>query len=109
VNDRRISERIAVALRAQYRSHGVVVDGVVADLSRTGMFLRTDAAEALGTRGLIEVDLPGSSEPLRLDADVVRIADGEGRGLGLRFSEVGVQARRPLANLMMHWAHASAP
>ncbi|MEZ4366916.1 MAG: hypothetical protein R2939_11575 [Kofleriaceae bacterium] len=59
----------------------------------------------LGTRGLIEVDLPDQPEPLCIDADVVRMASGDERGVGIQFADGGAAARRPLANLMMHWAH----
>ena len=105
MSDRRIAARIPVALRAQYRSSAVVVDGVVGDLSRTGMFFRTDAADQLGSSGEIEMDLPDQDEPVRLRATVVRIDGGEEPGMGFEFRAMPSDVRLPLANFMMRWTH----
>lgn len=98
-----------MALRAQFRSSALVTDGVVGDLSRTGLFLRTASCDAPGTFGLIELDLPDAPEPLRLRAAVVRVGagdDGEA-GMGIEFCDPSGAARRPIANLVMRSAHHS--
>ena len=104
MSDRRSSQRIAVALRAQYRTSSGVIDGVVQDLSREGMFLATDSVEAPGSSGQIDVELPGEHAPVQVRGEVVRVGTRSGRkGLGIRL-QTDVEARRPLANFIMRWA-----
>ena len=99
LSDRRSSQRIPVALRAQYRSSSTVLDGVVEDLSRGGMFIATDALDVLGADARIDLDLPGDG-PVQLRGEVVRIAHAGRKGLGIRIARDD-EARRPLANFMM--------
>ncbi len=101
-SDRRVSERVPVVLRALYRSRDHVVDGIVADLSNTGLFLSADipATDAAGVdpTGQLEVDLPAHGT-VRLAAEVVRLDPSRG-GVALRFADVA-EARRPLANFII--------
>jgi hypothetical protein len=73
-----------------------VVDGLVEDMSRSGLFLRTPRPIGLGVSTEIDLDLPGQ-ETLRLTARVVRVDDG---GMGLRFIDQD-RTRRSLANFIM--------
>ena len=108
MSDRRSSQRIPVALRAQYRTPTAVVDCTVEDISRSGMFLASDspgfdAIEALGSDARVDVDLPGDG-PVRVHGSVVRVGEREGkRGIAIRIAR-DEEARRPLANFMMRWA-----
>jgi len=95
--DKREAVRVPVLVPALCRSRGVIIDRVVEDVSRNGMFLRTSEAIAEGSSAEIELDLPGES-PLCLAAEVVRVEQGE--GLGLRIVVDG-HDRRPLANFIM--------
>ena len=104
MNERRHSERVPVALRAHYRSADVVGDGVVEDLSRTGLFLRTTSIDELGRSAHVDLDLPESGT-VRVAGEVVRILDGDRRGMGIRFESMDGEVRRSLANFLMHWSH----
>ena len=56
-------------------------DGVVTNLSASGLFVETDAPQDVGSRLRGEVCLPGDAEPHQFEAEVVRVAD---RGMGLQ-------------------------
>jgi Tfp pilus assembly protein PilZ len=99
LSDRRSSQRIPVSLRAQYRSSSTVLDGVVEDLSRGGMFIATDSLDVLGADAAIDLELPGDGK-VQLRGEVVRIEHDRRKGLGIRIARDD-EARRPLANFMM--------
>jgi hypothetical protein len=83
-----------------------VIDGLVQDVSRSGLFLRASASIGEGTEAELDLDLPGE-ETLRLAVEVVRVERGaEGVGMGLRF--VGRPPRsRSLANFIMRQHEAT--
>jgi len=98
--DKREAVRVPVRVPALCRSNGVVIDGFVEDLSRSGLFLRAPKLMAAGSSAEIELDLPGEA-PLHLTAEVVRVEHNPDRaGMGLRII-VDVQDSRPLANFIM--------
>lgn len=100
--DKREAVRVPVRVRARCRSEDVVVDGLVEDMSRSGLFIRTQRAIGLGTSTEIALDLPGE-QTLHLMAQVVRVADD---GMGLRFVDQD-RTRRSLANFIMR-QHATS-
>jgi hypothetical protein len=104
--DKREAVRIPVQVRARCRSQGVVIDGLVEDVSRSGLFLRASNWINEGASAELDIDLPGEG-PMRLAVKVVRVERGpEGVGMGLRF--VGTPERnRSLANFIMRQHHAS--
>src|SRR4051812_17601622 len=94
--DKREAVRVPVRVRAQCRASGIVVDGLVEDVSRSGMFMRVDAAGPIARGSSAEIELDVSGEPpIHLTAEVVRVDE---TGFGLKLIENG---SRPLANLMM--------
>ena len=98
--DKREAVRIPVRVPALCRSLGVVIDGFVEDVSRTGLFLRTPKLVAAGSPAEIELELPGEA-PLNLHTEVVRVEHRPERaGMGLRII-VDIQDRRTLANFIM--------
>lgn len=108
--DKREAVRVPVRVKARCHYHGVVIDGFVEDLSRSGMFLRSAERIGAGSAAEIEIDLnlviPGE-RPLRLEAEVVRIEHSPSRE-GMAFRFVDPQASgRPLANFIMR-QHQSA-
>jgi hypothetical protein len=98
--DKREAVRVPVRVPAQCRSHGVVIDGVVEDVSRNGMFLRAPELVATGSSAVIELDVPGEP-PLHLNAEVVRLENSDERaGMGLRITDDADDGRQ-LANFIM--------
>ena len=98
--DKREAVRVPVRVPARCRAEGMVIDGLVEDLSRTGLFLRADELMAKGSSAEIHLNLPGEP-PLQLTAEVVRVEHGEERaGMGLRIT-LEEEDGRPLANFIM--------
>jgi len=99
--DKREAVRIPVQVRARCRAEGVVLDGLVEDVSRSGLFLRIDPAELEpGSDAEIDLDLPGE-ETLHLQVKVVRVEDEARTGVALKFAGDSSTARMPLANFIM--------
>jgi uncharacterized protein (TIGR02266 family) len=99
--EQRRSERVAVDLRAKYRSSTLDLDGRVANLSRSGMFLLADFLDDEGAEVDLELEVHGH-EPLRLRGEVVWVDLRPVRsGMGIRFGELDAQALRALANLVI--------
>ena len=97
--DQRESVRVPVRTTARCRSHGIIIDGLVEDVSRNGLFLRASHSIQEGAAAALDLDLPGEA-PLRLAVEVVRVERGPRRGMGLRFG--GQKERsRSLANFIM--------
>jgi len=98
--DKREAVRIPVRVPALCRSLGVVIDGFVEDISRTGLFFRTPKLVAAGSSAEIELELTGEPS-LNLHVEVVRVEHRPERaGMGLRII-VDIQDRRMLANFIM--------
>ncbi|MEP6864080.1 MAG: PilZ domain-containing protein [Deltaproteobacteria bacterium] len=99
--DKREAVRVPVQVRARCRTDGLVRDGLVEDVSRSGLFLRIDPAELEpGADAEIDLDLPGE-ETLHLQVTVVRVEDQTRTGVALKFAGDSSTARMPLANFIM--------
>ena len=98
--DKREAVRVPVQVRARCRSQGVVIDGLVEDVSRSGLFLRASNSIREGAAAELDLDLPGEAT-LRLVVEVVRVEHRpDGIGMGLRFIEQP-EPNRLLANFIM--------
>jgi len=100
--DKRAAVRIPVRARAQFRveGEGVVIDGLVEDVSRSGLFMSAPRPIDLGSAAELALDLPGE-ETLHLKAEVVRVERTPRHGIALRFVGDVERHRRPLANFIM--------
>ena len=99
--DKREAVRVPVRLTARCHYHGIIFDGTVEDVSRSGLFLRAPKWIRLGSDAELDVDVPGEGQPLRLRAEVVRIEQGNTReGIAFRFHQ-RAETHRPLANFIM--------
>ena len=104
--DKRESVRVPVRVRAQFRAQGVVIDGLVEDVSRSGLFMRSPRQLGEGSEAEIHLDLPG--EPtIQLLAQVVRVETSPRAGMAMRFVGDVERNRRPLANFIMR-QHATS-
>ena len=98
--DKREAVRVPVHVRAQCKCSGVVIHGLVEDVSRSGLFLRAPEWVRSGSIAELEVDLPGE-ERLSLAAEVVRVEHSDERaGMAFRFVDEP-ERNRPLANFIM--------
>jgi hypothetical protein len=104
--DKRAAVRVPVRARAQFRVDGLVIDGLVEDVSRSGLFMRSPRHLDPGSAAELYVDLPGE-DTLRVLAEVVRVEASPRPGMALRFvGDIG-SSRRPLANFIMR-QHATS-
>jgi uncharacterized protein (TIGR02266 family) len=100
--EKRRAERVRVNLRALYRSETVTLEGWVANLSRMGLFLRSDFLDDEGSSVAVDLRVPGEDEPLCLAGEVVRVDTSPmSAGMGIRFSRLADPVRRALANLVI--------
>ena len=83
-----------------------MIDGLVEDVSRNGLFMRSPRNIGLGSSAELALDLPGE-ETLHLGVEVVRIEDEPRAGMALKFTSELDRARRPLANFIMR-QHATS-
>jgi hypothetical protein len=93
-------------VRAQCRAQGLVIDGLVEDVSRSGLFMRAPRMLDAGAALELDLDLPGE-DPLRLSAQVVRVEQVPRPGMALKFVGDLEPHRRPLANFIMR-QHATS-
>jgi hypothetical protein len=84
----------------------LVIDGLVEDVSRSGLFMRSPRHLTPGAAAELDLDLPGE-ETLRLTAEVVRVEMEPRPGMALRFVGDIERNRRPLANFIMR-QHATS-
>lgn len=99
--DKRAAVRVPVRARAQFKVDGVVIDGLVEDVSRSGLFMRAPRAMEPGSEAELDLDLPGEDATLKLMAKVVRVENAPRSGMALRFVGDVERHRRPLANFIM--------
>ncbi|HEY1814695.1 MAG TPA: PilZ domain-containing protein [Kofleriaceae bacterium] len=98
--DKREAVRVPVQMHARCRAFGVVIDGLVEDVSRSGLFMRAPRHIRPGSFTELDLDLPGEST-IHLPAEVVRVEQSPRSGMALRFTAVAPQAKAPLANFIM--------
>ena len=100
--EKRRAHRIRVTLSARYRSSAVSLEGMVSDLSCDGLFLRSEYLDSEGERVRLNLELPGTGEPIALQGEVVRTDSSPlSSGMGIRFHDIALSARLQLANYML--------
>jgi hypothetical protein len=76
----------------------LVIDGLVEDVSKSGLFMRVDLTLDEGSEAELDLDLPGE-ETLHLQVHVVRV-DDDAKTMALKFAQSD-KTRMPLANFIM--------
>lgn len=100
--EKRRAHRVRVSLSARYQSETVWLDGHVSDLSCDGLFLRSEFLDDAGTTVDVDLELPGTAQPIRLRGRVVRTdSSPTSCGMGIRFNQLHTPARLQLANYML--------
>jgi hypothetical protein len=104
MDDKREAVRVPVSVRARCRCSDIVIDGLVEDVSRSGLFLRAPKWVRPGSEVELQIDLPGEGT-LSLLVEVVRVEHSNDRaGMGMRVTG-GHGSNRPLANFIMRQHH----
>ena len=100
--EKRRGHRIRVNLKARYQSEAAALEGWVNNLSRYGMFIRSDFLDDQGAQVNVNLTIPGHDDPLQLVGEVVRVDTRPlSSGMGIRFSSMATPIRRALANFMI--------
>jgi uncharacterized protein (TIGR02266 family) len=101
IRERRGAHRIQVNLPARYRSDDTTLVGWVANVSRNGMFLRSQYVDEHGAAVEVSFALPGDRQPVALTGTVVRVHESPlCPGMAIRFVGMAEVARRRLAEFM---------
>ena len=101
--ERRAAPRLQVNLPARYNSEATSLLGWVANLSRNGLFLRSDYLDEAGVEVSVSFELPGEPHPVALRGEVVRVNDGAlCPGMAIRFTHVPDGVQRKLAMFMQN-------
>jgi len=91
---RRSSIRVATDLRCTFGALPLARDASIKDLSRSGVFIRTDAPLAVGSELWIRIPVPGRGTVEVAGVVAAHVGD-EGsalRGMGVRFAPMGPDA-----------------
>lgn len=101
IRERRGAHRIQVNLPARYRSEGTTLVGWVANVSRNGMFLRSQYVDERGAEVEVSFALPGDGQHIAMTGTVVRVHESSlCPGMAIRFVEIPDPARRRLSEFM---------
>ena len=66
--EKRRAERVRVNIRAIYKSETVSLEGRVSDLSRSGLFFRSDFLDDAGTRADVVIEIPAIGRRIALES-----------------------------------------
>jgi uncharacterized protein (TIGR02266 family) len=101
IRERRGTHRVQVNLPARYRSKGATLVGWVANVSRQGLFLRSQYVDEDGAEVEVSFALPGDRQAVAVNGRVVRVNESSlCPGMAIRFVEIPDIARRRLADFM---------
>ena len=89
--EKRRQSRAALEIRVEYRTVGSFLSDYVVNISRGGLFIRTDHPLKIGSSVRLVFSLPGMPFPFDLSGEVKRIQDGQRStpadvpGMGIEF------------------------
>lgn len=96
--ENRRTERTALVVRVDYSTVDSFFSEFTTNINEGGLFIETDSPSPLGTSVLVQFQLPGSDDPLKLEGRVVWASppegSAEGPGMGIEFENLDESARR---------------
>jgi hypothetical protein len=99
--ERRHTKRLSVELPARYSSSALSMAAWVANLSATGLFLRSDFLDDPGSLVDLTIDLPGKIAAVHLSGEVVRVDERPNRGgMGISIVDLPASSRDQLSKFM---------
>src|SRR5688572_13694580 len=107
MNDRRSSGRVPVQLWVDEHAEGGTYFQRATNLSQNGLFLEGTLPHPPGTEIVLDVMLPGDSEPVRVRGSVTAPTKRRPRGMGVRFLDLPEAERARLLNYLPRGACAS--
>ena len=101
--DRRRFERAEVVVQIEYSTIDDLFSEFTRDINEGGLFIETEDPLALGTTVDLQFLLPGSSDPIKAAAEIVRLSDGsdgEPVGMAVEFDSLPADARKRINELI---------
>lgn len=101
--DRRRFERAEVVVQIEYSTVDDLFSEFTRDINEGGLFIETEDPLALGTIVDLQFLLPGSSDPIKAAAEIVRLSDGSGGepvGMAVEFDSLPADARKRINELI---------
>jgi uncharacterized protein (TIGR02266 family) len=103
-SDQRASPRVPTRLGASFATVGEIRRSLMTNLSRGGVFLRTEDLVELGTRLELCIHIDESGEDIRVQTEVVAHNVGPGfgsdeHGMGLRFLDMDEATQKQIDEL----------
>jgi type IV pilus assembly protein PilZ len=113
-SERRAALRVVVDLEVDYRAEENYLFASIADLSETGIFIRTTDPEPAGTELNLRFVPEAGEAPLELEGEVIWVnayrpgaADNLHPGMGVRFLRLDTPSRNRLYELVRRIAYLS--
>lgn len=110
--DRRKSRRILVDLEVDYQCEETFLFAYITDMSAFGIFVRTNNPEPPGTHLRMRFKLPGVTEPLAVEGEVIWINsfrpgdfNNINPGMGIKFVELESGVKEQLLELIRKIAY----
>ncbi len=87
----RSDERVTKTIALKFRNHQSFVHACSANISSSGLFIKTDSPLPVGERFSLHIEIPDVAEVLKVPCDVVwtreKAEDGRPAGMGVKFCE----------------------
>ena len=101
MTEQRRHPRAPIPLEVRYQRLNSFFADYAKNVSKGGLFVKTDRALRVGTRFVFQLVLPGGAEPLQLEGEVVHDRAHEGDpGMGIRFVWPDAAARESFESLV---------
>ena len=103
VDAKRKTPRVPIEIRVQYERFNRFVSEYTRDISRGGMFIRSESPLDVGTELYVTLSFPYHAEEITLMANVVRTVSGlesAEPGMGVRFNFMDTDESRALYRLV---------
>jgi len=97
---------IPIKIRFKRENNQHYEEARIDDISWGGILLQTSPRPAIGSRLLMEFDIPNQPVMLEVWGTVVRLHDGDAEktsGVGVEFDELDVESRGQIQVLVDHW------
>ncbi len=103
----RTESRVPKALSLTYKDKNAFIRAYTSNISKRGLFIKTEKPLGKGEEFLLRLQLPGLSDPLKIKCAVIwrRLSGGTAgagpSGMGIRFTEMSEGDRRTIAQYML--------
>jgi len=104
--ERRASPRADFVIRVNYQTVDSLFSEFARNINDGGVFIETDAPQAIGTSVELEFKLPGADRPVEVIGNVVRsisadqVEPDEITGMAIEFENLGSDARQQINEII---------